>query len=107
MHIEHYFSDLHVQTSDTASFKASDRLRKHYCLVLEHRNAHQKLYFIDFATMTETANAIVRHQGFKNRVTQYKPKADLKSFSFGGQFLVRHINSRKLYEMRTISSHDY
>lgn len=104
---EHYFDDLHVHTCDTAIQKASDNRLKHYCLLLEHKNAHQVLYFIDFATMTEAADAIVRHQGFQSRFTQYKQKAELRSFFFGDRFLVRHIISRQIYELRSISNLDY
>ena len=57
--------------------------------------------------MTETADAIVRHQGLKDRVTQYKSKAELRSFSFGDRYLARHINSRQIYELRAISNLDY
>ena len=107
MQIVHYFNDLHIRTCDTANYKASDALHKHYCLVLEHKNAHQMLYFIDFATMTETANAIVRHQGFQSRVAQYRTKAELRCFSFGDRYLARHISSRQFYELRSISMLDY
>ena len=94
MNIEHFYNDLHVRTCDTLNQKATDKLCRHYSLMLEHKHAHQMLYFIDFATMTETANAIVRHQGLKNRVAQYKSNAELRSFSFGDRYLAKHINSR-------------
>lgn len=70
--IKHVLSELHITSIDTAEKKVLCKSRRHFGMTLTTVNGHRRLYFLSHQMMLEAIDVLLRAQGFKKRIAQYK-----------------------------------